>query len=51
MAQMLDSLDRRISVPSGGRASTVVMDRGLATDENLAVLRERGQHYIVTSAG
>ena len=48
MAQMLDSLDRRISVPSGGGA-TVVMDRGLATDENLAVLRKRGQHYIVTT--
>ena len=48
MARMLDSLDRRISVRSGGGA-TVVMDRGLATDENLAVLRKRGQHYIVTT--
>ena len=32
-----------------GGGATVVMDRGLATDENLAVLRKRGQHYIVTT--
>ena len=48
LQQMLDSLNGRSSGLPGGRA-TVVMDRGLATDENVALLRERGHHYIVTT--
>ena len=48
LAQMLDSLQHRMGGLAEGRA-TVVMDRGLATDENVALLRERGHHYIVTT--
>ena len=35
--------------PGGPSQPTVIMDRGLASDENLNLLRARGQHYIVAS--
>ena len=51
MTQMLDSLDRRSgSIVGWPSQPTVIMDRGLATDENLNLLRARGQHYIVATA-
>ena len=51
MTQMLDSLDRRGgSIVGWPSQPTVIMDRGLATDENLNLLRKRGQHYIVATA-
>ena len=50
MQQMLDSLDRRSSGTAGWPSgATVVMDRGLATADNLVLLRKRGHHYIVTT--
>ena len=50
MTQMLDSLDRRSGSIAGWPSQpTVIMDRGLATDENLKLLRARGQHYIVAA--
>jgi transposase len=41
---MLEGLSAR---SAGARGATVVMDRGIATAENLALLRERGYHYLV----
>ena len=32
---------------AGGQGATVVTDRGIATAENLALLRSRGYHYLV----
>ncbi len=50
MPQMLASLDRRSGSIAGWPSQpTVIMDRGLASDENLNLLRARGQHYIVAS--
>ena len=50
LARMLDSLDCRTSGAAGWPSRpTVIMDRGLATDENLELLRKRGEHYIVTT--
>ena len=50
MRQMLDSLDRRSGSIAGWPSQpTVIMDRGLATAENLDLLRARGQHYIVAT--
>lgn len=50
MARMLASLDCRTGGAAGWpRQPTVIMDRGIATDENLELLRQRGQHYIVTT--
>ena len=50
MQQMLDSLDRRRSGTAGWPSgATVVMDRGLATADNLVLLRKRGHHYLVTT--
>jgi transposase len=44
VGQMLDVLEQR-----GGRrvGSTVVVDRGMAYEENLQQIRQRGLHYIV----
>jgi transposase len=42
---MLDRLKARVA----NRQVTVVVDRGLSSDENLALLRQRGYHYIVTT--
>ena len=44
---MLDRLEAR---RTGGQGATVVMDRGIATGENLARLTERGYHYLVAVA-
>ena len=50
MARMLASLDCRTTGAVGWPSQpTVIMDRGIATDENLELLRQRGQHYIVTT--
>ena len=51
LARMLDSLDRRTAGAAGWPSQpTVIMDRGLATDDNLKLLRKRGHHYIVTTS-
>ena len=41
---MLAGLSARAA---GAEGATVVMDRGIASAENLALLRERGYHYLV----
>jgi transposase len=41
---MLDSLEQRTGPQPG---ATVVVDRGMAYDENLAEIRTRGYHYLV----
>lgn len=43
---MLDFLAKRVELKPG---QTVVVDRGMAFDENLAAIRARGLHYIVAS--
>jgi transposase len=43
---MLDFLAKRVELKPG---QTVVVDRGMAYDENLAAIRARGLHYIVAS--
>ena len=45
---MLDRLEARCGKRGG---ATVVMDRGIATAENVSRLTERGYHYIVGVAG
>jgi transposase len=42
--QMLDALEKRTGKRVG---ATVIVDRGLAFDENLEQIRKRGLHYIV----
>jgi transposase len=42
---MLTVLEQRV----GGRKATVVVDRGLVSEENLQRLRARGHHYLVTA--
>jgi len=44
LESMLESLSAR---GAGENGATVVIDRGIATAENLALLRERGYHYLV----
>jgi len=46
LATMLDRLKARIGLPEG---STVVVDRGMAFDENLAEIKARKLHYLVAS--
>ena len=41
--QMLDVLERR----TGKRVATVIVDRGMAFEENLEQIRKRGLHYLV----
>lgn len=41
---MLDALEQRTGRAGG---STVVMDRGMASEENLALVRSRQHHYLV----
>src|SRR2546422_3732559 len=42
--KMLTVLEKRTGKKSGG---TVIVDRGMAYDENLKQIRDRGYHYIV----
>ena len=42
--QMLDILDKRIGKKAAG---TVIVDRGMAFDENIEQIRNRGLHYLV----
>jgi transposase len=44
LPEMLESLERRTGKKPG---STVVVDRGMAYDENLEEIRVRGYHYLV----
>jgi transposase len=44
VGEMLDSLEKRTGRKPG---STVVVDRGMAYEEDLAALRARGFHYLV----
>jgi len=46
MEEMLESLGKRTGQPPG---STVVVDRGMAYDENLEQIRAHGYHYLVAS--
>ena len=43
---MLDRLGKRVELKQG---STVVIDRGMAFDENVADIKQRKLHYIVAS--
>lgn len=46
LATMLDGLAARVGLREG---ATIVIDRGMAFDENLAEIRARGLHYVVAS--
>jgi transposase len=46
LATMLDRLQARIGLPEG---STIVVDRGMAYDENIAEITARKLHYLVAS--
>jgi len=48
VADMLDTLEKRVG-RERGRA--VVVDRGMAFEENLTEIKERGYHYIVAARG
>ena len=43
---MLDALERRLGRPSGG---TVVVDRGMASRENLELIKRRGYCFVVAA--
>ena len=43
---MLEQLDKRVPLKAG---QTVVVDRGMAYEENLAEIRSRGLHYLVAA--
>jgi transposase len=45
----LAALLARLSGSRGGSGATVVLDAGLATEENIAWLREQGYRYLVVS--
>jgi transposase len=44
--QMLAALDQRVGL---GEGQTVVVDRGMSGEENLAKIRARGLHYLVAA--
>ncbi len=44
--EMLDLLEKRSGRHGGG---TVIVDRGMAHDDNLKQIRERGHHYLVAA--
>jgi transposase len=46
MEAMLDCLSKRAGALPG---ATVVVDRGISTDDNLAAIRARGCHYVVAA--
>jgi len=46
LGEMLDRLKDRVGLPEG---STVVVDRGMAYDENLQQLRDRNLRYVIAA--
>ena len=46
LAEMLDGLGKRCGIPAG---TTVVIDRGMAYEENIAALKARNLNYVVAS--
>lgn len=46
LAAMLDAIGARVGLQPG---QTVVVDRGMAFDDNLAEIRSRGLHYLVAA--
>lgn len=46
VGEMLDALEERVGRKEGG---TIVVDRGMASEENLKLIKDRGYHYIVAS--
>lgn len=46
LAEMLDALGKRLKLHPG---QTVVIDRGFATEENLALLQQRQLHYLIAA--
>ena len=48
---LLDALDSLVTEDEGEDKPTVIMDAGIATEDNLAALRERGFHWITVKRG
>lgn len=48
-AQTLATMVGKLASKAVGTAPTVVLDAGIATEENIAWLREHGYHYVVVS--
>ena len=48
---LLDALDSLATEDEGEDKPTVIMDAGIATEDNLAALRERGFHWITVKRG
>jgi hypothetical protein len=46
LTEMLDGLGKRCGIPRG---ATVVIDRGMAYEENIAALKARNLNYVVAS--
>src|SRR5580658_3500362 len=46
LALILDLLEKRVGLPEG---TTIVVDRGMAYEENIAELRRRKLHYVVAA--
>jgi len=44
--EMLDTLEKRVGKKEG---ATVVVDRGMAFEDNICQIKERGYHYIVAT--
>ena len=44
--EMLDTLERRVGKKEG---ATVIVDRGMAYDNNIKQIKDRGYHYIVAA--
>jgi transposase len=45
--EMLESLEKRVGKKT---TATVVIDRGMAYEENLKEIRDHGYHYLVRSS-
>ena len=48
---LLDALDSLVTEDEGEDKPTVIMDAGIATEDNLAALRERDFHWITVKRG
>jgi len=46
LTEMLDTLERRVGKREG---ATVVVDRGMAFEDNISEIKEKGYHYIVAT--